>query len=277
MNVLKRELRKLIFNGGFIASLFVLVVISLINAVQVIAKYYNYIDVVCINNILDHNTLAPTLSVYTLWIGGKENIFGNIFFSIIFGLLSVPCSISYYLDIKRKSLVVNNTQSKIKNNFIKYISVFISSGLLVTIPLLINLMIFLLFVPATVPDSVYDIYYNIFSFEFLSDIFYSYPLLYVLIYIFAFFVFCGLIGTLGYVFLLLFKRPLISILMPLVLIMLIHFTCEFMIQPNIIISPISYMNVASNVLRNYQILIAEIFLLFLLTFPVSVFGNKDVK
>lgn len=266
MNVLIKEIKKSICNIFFIIPLAIFVIISIINAISIIFNYCNYNNTMNLNEILNHNTLAPTFSVYNLWIGGKDlNNISKIFFFLILISPVLPYSQSYCLG-ENKSILTNNS---INYKCSKYISVFLSSGLLVSIPLIINLICLALFIPATTPDSVYDIYYNVFSFEFLSEIFYSYPLIYEILYIILFFVFCGLLGCCGYACYIICSRPLISILTPTFLLAIIHLINKVFLQ-NIDISPISYMNVASSVFRNYKILFIEMFILFAITFSISI-------
>lgn len=269
MNVLIKEIKKSICNIFFIIPLAIFIIISIINAILIIFNYCNYNNIMNLNEILNHNTLAPTFSVYNLWIGGKNlNATSKIFFFLILISSGIPYSWSYCSDINKNKL----TNSTITFNYkcAKYISIFLSSGLLVAIPLTINLICLALFIPAITPDSVYDIYYNVFSFEFLSEMFYSYPLIYEILYIILFSIFCGLLGCCGHTCSIIFNKPLASVLTPTFLITLIHFINKIFLPCEIDISPISYMNIASSVFRNYKILFIEICILFVITFSISI-------
>ncbi len=160
----------------------------------------------------------------------------------------------------------------------KYIAVFISSGLTITVPLLLDFLIILLFVPAIFPDSVYDIYYGIFSNNFMADIFYGQPFVYVLIFLLLCFVFCGLFGCLGYSISTLIKSKIIAIVVPTVLMILVEFVKNLIMKNdsiyNIEFSPLSFLCPAKSYTTNWIIIISEIVVLFLITFGISVLRFK---
>lgn len=162
----------------------------------------------------------------------------------------------------------------------KYIAVFISSGLTITIPLLLDFLIILLFVPAIYPDSVYDIYYGIFSNNFMADIFYGQPFVYVMMFLLLCFVFCGLFGCLGYSISTLIKSKIVAIVVPTVLMILVEFVKNLIMKNDLIynieFSPLLSLCPAKSYTTNWSIIISEIVVLFLITFCISVLRFKKV-
>lgn len=105
MNVLIKEIKKSICNIFFIISLAIFVIISIIDAILIIFNYCNYINTINPNEILNHNTLAPTFNVYNLWIGGKDlNNISKIFFFLILMSPVLPYSHSYCLGVNKSIL-----------------------------------------------------------------------------------------------------------------------------------------------------------------------------
>ena len=270
MNNLKFEIKKSVINIYFITICGLAVILSLIYTFDEISIYLDYSKNVNFNEVLSQNTLAPTISAYTMWIGGPklEDIQScKAFFKTILIFAPIPFAWSY---CKEKRYAKKNNQKfnpDIKYRLIKYLAVFISSGLIAAIPLLVNFICSLLFIPIVTPDPVYDIYYRIFAGSLFGNVFYSHPMIYDLLYIFIFFVFCGLLGCVGYAFSLIIKHEIVAIATPAILLLItcylnnkIHFGFDMF-------SPIGYMNVADVMLRNYKTLFIEMFIMF----SVSIF------
>lgn len=268
MNIVRKEVHNSLHNIYFIIPCVLGIILSLIYSFKVIDLYLEYRKHISFDEILTQNTLAPTFNAYMLWIGGPrlENDKSTVifFWYIIFASV-IPYTWSYCAERKQGKVNKRIIHDKIPNKLSKYIAVFVSSGLLAAIPLLVNLISVLLFVPATKPDPVYNVYYHEFSSSFFGELYYSVPLLYELLYIFSFFVFCGLIGCVGYSISLIIKNAVIGISFPVILILAIHFLKNKVYFTYKHISPLEYMNVADKMFRNYKIMFIEMALMFVIT------------
>ncbi len=273
MSNLKSEIKKSIFNAYFIIICALGIIISLIYTFDEMRSYFGYRKYVNFNEVLSQNTLSPTISAYTMWLGGSklEGIKScSIFFKVVLFLAAIPFAWSYCAE-RRKAKKNNQSFNDDRNYRVhKYIAVFISSGLIAAIPLLINLLCSLLFIPAVTPDPVYDIYYREFSSSLLGELFYSSPIIYEILYILIFFTFCGLLGCIGYAFSLIIKHEAVAVTSPVLLLFItyyfndkIHIGYEFF-------SPISYMNVADVALRNYKTLFIELFIMFAISLFITI-------
>lgn len=280
---MKTEIKKALINKYFICVCSFGIILSILHCYQVLTAYNSYIiELEKYNELsnLQYNPLAEITSAFTMWIGvDNTNKITKIFF-FIFPLMAVmPYCWSYCSDMKsgyaEKS--VKNI-GKFNYHLSKYIAVFISSGLTIAIPLLLNFLIILLFVPAISPDSVYDIYYGIFSNNFMADIFYGQPFVYVLIFLLLCFVFCGLFGCLGYSISTLIKSKIIAIVVPIVLMILVEFVKNLIMKNdsiyNIEFSPLSFLCPAKSYTTNWIIIISEVIILFFITFSLSVLRFK---
>lgn len=278
MSNLRKEIKRSIKNKFFYISCIIGIILSLICVFEAVKDYSDYAVSLEEVEMINLNPLVPTLSAYTLWIGGGEsNLYSTMMFLMLPLLVSLPYAWSYCSDRKNGYLkkAVNEIGS-LKYNLSKYVATFISSGLVIAIPLIINLLSVLMFVPAITPDSVYDIYYGVFSYNFLGDVFYTVPILYDLIYILMIFLFCGLIGCLGYSFAVLFKSRILAVISPSALLLLIHYKKQYIGSFDFEISAISFLSSATNLFYNIKTVIIEAVILFVFTFIICVLRKEKI-
>nr|MDE7105206.1 hypothetical protein [Ruminococcus sp.] len=191
-------------------------------------------------------------------------------------MAAIPYSWSLCNIVKSGKLTSNNISSQ--HYFNKFVSVFISSGLLIVIPLSMNFIVTSLFVPSVTPDSVYDIYYGIFSNDFGGQLFYTLPYVYILSFILLNFVFYGLFGCIGLYVSIFFKRKIVSIITHAIIIYSIELLKKrFLANLSIEISPISFLCPIKAVSCNYILIITEIAIMLLVTlvFPITRGGSDE--
>ncbi len=280
---MKTEIKKALCNKYFICTCAYGVIISILHSYKGISKYNIIKTEVMKYSTIDtkYNPLAEISTAFTVWIGfDTTNILAKTFFYIFPLMAALPYCWSYCSD--RKSGYFDKAIDRLgKYNYHlnKYIAVFISSGLTVVLPLVLNFMIILLFVPAISPDSVYDIYYGIFSGNFMADIFYNLPFLYVVLFILLNFVFCGLLSCFGYSVSTMIKSKIIAILFPSIVLGLIEFLNKKFVEKypmhNIGFSPLSFLCPSKSVTANWLVITTEILVLFLSTFYLSVYRFRN--
>lgn len=278
MSNLRKEIKRSIKNKFFYISCIIGIILSLICVFKAVKDYSDYAVSLEEVEMINLNPLVPTLSAYTLWIGGGEsNLYSTMMFLMLPLLVSLPYAWSYCFDRKNGYLkkAVNEIGS-LKYNLSKYVATFISSSLVIVIPLIINLLSVLMFVPAITPDSVYDIYYGVFSYNFLGDVFYTVPILYDLIYILMIFLFCGLIGCLGYSFAVLLKSRILAVISPSALLLFIHYKKQYIGSFDFEISTISFLSSATNLFYNIKTVIIEAVILFVFTFIICVLRKEKI-
>ncbi len=280
---MKFEIKKAITNKVFITICVLGLLISVLHCFQVLIPYNNFFmerEKIINASEIQYNPLAETTSAFTMWIGfDRTNLIAKIFF-VLLPILSISSYCwSHCSDIKNGC--AEKTISQIgtyKYNLNKYISIFVSSGLSIAIPLIINFMIIILFVPAIKPDSVYDIYYGIFSNNFMADTFYNFPVVYVLSFVLVNFAFCGLFGCVAYTFSVLLKNRIISISTPIVILLIVEVINRQIIRNNptfkIIFSPLSFLCPFKSFETNWIVISSELLLIFMITFYISVFRFK---
>lgn len=278
---MKSEIKRALFNYRFICISTIGIIIAILHSYSKVSEYI-YIS----KNLkkfaeIGQNPYFPISSAFTMWMGwDDESKYSRIFF-IIFPLIAVlPYCWSYCSDYKNGyTNIAIEKLGKFKYHKSKYIAVFISSGLVISIPLIVDFLIILLFIPATVPDSVYDIYYGIFSNNFMAGMFYSTPFMYIIIFILLNFVYCGLFGCIGYAASTLIKNKIISALSPNIIVLTTEFIKNIALEKNSIqsnnFSPFSFLFPAKSLNTNWFIIVTEIVLLFVCTFGVSTLRLRE--
>lgn len=139
------------------------------------------------------NTTTVPASVFNSWIAGGINYEYELYIRLIPLLATIPYGITFYSDTR--SGIVKNYYTRLKKRYYliaKYIAVFVSGGVAVTIPLLVNLLATAAVLPSIVwPNGSFPINAN----GMWSSLFYSSPYLYVFLYLCLQFVCAGCIAT----------------------------------------------------------------------------------
>lgn len=194
MKKIKKEICVSLNNRFFLIPLFVLSTVSLLQCIEAVSMFHNYLTMIS-DKKETLNTGYPIYTSFNLWIGNSKSTYSTVFFIIAPLLASTPFSWSYVRDLKKG--VFQYERDVRKNIVYRMVAVFVSSGLICVIPLIINFVLISVFVPSFVPDSIYDINYGIFSNNMMGIIFYRYPFAYILVYIIMSYGLNGSLGCLG--------------------------------------------------------------------------------
>ena len=133
-------------------------------------------------------------SLFTYWIGMNAiSPYGVIYRTVLPILAMMPHALSYHMDIKSGYVKNIYTRTK-KNNYLvaKYVVTFLGGGIAVVIPYLLNLIISACMLPALTPirNGQFQSASSLFQ-----EIFYSEPLVYLLIQFVILFIFAGVFAT----------------------------------------------------------------------------------
>lgn len=233
----------------------VLIIISSIYVYSTVKIYNEYIDSIKSSGTI--NPLLPINTAFTYWIGnGKGILTHRIFYYVMFFGAVIPCIITVIMERKN---------AEQKNSAFKYLSVFCTSGLIGLIPLIVNMLSIMMFIPAYKPDSIYDIYYNVNSTDFLSDLFYSHPIMYELFYILLVSVICGLIGCFGFALAKFCGNHFIVLIVPEIIIGTLHVIDKYYFNNFEMEKGVSLINLSQNatsMMYNIKTVFIEILVLF---------------
>ena len=140
--------------------------------------------------------LYVPISLFSTWMGNELFPIQSYIFYLILPLLAVlPFGSSFFEDIKSGYIINVCTRVEKKIYFkAKYLAFFLSGGVAVVAPLLLNLVLSSMFMPAFIPDNgtVGTISPTTMAYE----VFFTHPLIYVLMLIVIDFIFAGVIATL---------------------------------------------------------------------------------
>lgn len=141
--------------------------------------------------------LYVPISLFSTWMGNELFPIQSYIFYLILPLLAVlPFGSSFFEDIKSGYIINVCTRVEKKIYFkAKYLAVFLSGGVAVVAPLLLNLVLSSMFMPAFIPDN--GTVGTISPTTMVYEVFFTHPLIYVLMLIVIDFIFAGVIATLA--------------------------------------------------------------------------------
>ncbi len=157
------------------------------------------------------------LTLYRDWMGMTFYPIHKVFYGIIPLLATLPYADSYCGDCE--GYIKNIVLRANKSDYViaKYVSVFVTGGLAVTIPLIVNLLVVAAFEPLIMPLNSNG-YFPLGHFSPFAGMFYSIPMAYILMYIVFDFIFGGLIACLALPSSLLIKIRLPILLIPFIIV-----------------------------------------------------------
>ena len=201
---MKTEIRKSVAGWQFWATLFILCAVAAYCGLNVLIRNISEINRTAefyANNSNDiaRNTMSAAQSLYNNWIGMEwtSPLSGFYFFVFPF-CAAIPYGLSLYQERRTgyiAQMMLRETRGKYLRN--KYVAVFLSGGLVISIPVIVNIMIVAMHFPAYKPDLYCDIYYSITAFSFGSHLFYSIPWLYIVLRVFTIFWYGGIAAVMS--------------------------------------------------------------------------------
>lgn len=196
ISCIKTELRKALKNRMFFLSLLIGVLICILDVIQN-ADAVRRLTAVLVRSDDTINKACETFSLFIRWIAVNGYTFGNNAFYIVWPILAaMPYGWSYFEE--RKAGVYNQVVTKVGINAYftaKYIAVFTSGGLAISLPVLFNLLANALICPYCKPNIVTSLT-SVSNGFFLSNLFYSEPWAYSFIWCFVEFIWGGVTACL---------------------------------------------------------------------------------
>lgn len=281
-NVLFTELKKALSNRCFIIAISIGIMISLINVVIMESNHISTVNRLAeMQGYIGAGT-DPTTHSYSLfrcWMGGDTYTFAFLVFSFISPLLAAFAYSWSYCSEKNNGYTKNvlTSSKSIYYYLSKYISVFVSGGMAVTIPLLFNLLTSAMFLPAVKPDIMYLTYYCVMQTHIWSELFYTHPFAFVFLYLLLDFLFYGLIATMSLALSYFANNKLAVIIIPSIVLLIFHYVRNSF-NLDYEISPIYFLHsIPINYNANGMIILFEGVIIFLLTFGTTIFMARKAK
>lgn len=189
------EIKRAFNTTGMKLSLLTGCALSVWHIVSVIIPQSKIISYELSSEVID-SLYIPT-GLFNNWMGNELFPVQSYIFYLILPLLSVlPFGSSFFED--RKSGYIVNVCTRIDKKIYykaKYLAVFLSGGIAVIVPLLLNLIMSSMFLPALLPDNGSN--GTISPTTMAYEVFFTHPLIYILMFIVIDFLFAGVIATLS--------------------------------------------------------------------------------
>lgn len=165
-------------------------------------------------------------SVYNKWIGGEAESFQPFLYFLLLPILSaLPFAGSFFSDHQSgfsKAYLIRT--KRLNYYFAKAVSVFLSAGVAVVLPLFVNFALTAMTLPALVPQAGAGTF-PVFAVNLFAEIYYTKPLLYTAIYFLLIFVFSGLLPSIALTLSFFVENKFIVMLAPFILCLFLHSVC----------------------------------------------------
>lgn len=266
---LKEELGRAFWNPGLFAALAVGLALAVWHYFQNVLPMTQYLDNYLIQFDYPH-------SVFNKWIGGESYSLQSFLYFLLLPVLAVlPFGVSYQRDAKCGA--VKNFLIRCKRScyyLSKYIAAFLSGGVTIVLPLLINLGLTASTLPALIPMSMTGTF-PIFSNAMWSGIYYTYPWLYVALYLAVIFIFGGLFACVALAFSDFLKNGFVVMISPFLVHLFIYTLCNTLRLPAL--SPFNFLSPAQpSGAASFTAICVEGLLAFAVTFGVFLYkGMRD--
>lgn len=224
-DILKIELKRALKSRGMFLAVLAGCIIS---AAQVI-RYQ--IPAHLRNEIIDfgqRQIISPACVSETWMSGNNANLEGFIFFLLVPILAALPFGTSYFTDVDSgflKNIYIRCSRKTFLRA--KYISAFISGGIAVMIPLLLNLLCCMVLVPNLLPSTIYP-QNGICAGYLFSNIYFSHPLIYILIFLLFDFVIGGIFSCIAMAVSFLSDYKIVIAVIPFFVQLIIHVGCSLL-------------------------------------------------
>ena len=229
-SVLKLELKKAFKNKFFWISVVLGCLITLLSFEHMVNMYYEGMSAISGNSTdIIYDPHIGINTVFNCWIGGEPFSLGSSIYFFVFPLLiALPYGWSYSEERKcgYRRMMITKTGKK-KYYCAKYVAVFLSGGVAMVLPLIFNFWMTLLVVPAILPDVTMNMFYGVFGGSFLAELYYTVPFLYVAIYLFIDFVYCGFLVCICMAVSGIVRQKWGVVLIPFLLLLFVHVITDY--------------------------------------------------
>lgn len=229
-SVLKLELKKAFKNKFFWISVVLGCLITLLSFEHMVNMYYEGMSAISGNSTdIIYDPHIGINTVFNCWIGGEPFSLGSSIYFFVFPLLiALPYGWSYSEERKcgYRRMMITKTGKK-KYYCAKYVAVFLSGGVAKVLPLIFNFWMTLLVVPAILPDVTMNMFYGVFGGSFLAELYYTVPFLYVAIYLFIDFVYCGFLVCICMAVSGIVRQKWGVVLIPFLLLLFVHVITDY--------------------------------------------------
>lgn len=192
IKLLKLEFERAFRSRGMTAALICGYAIAIIQFVCV--PLANSHDIL---RFFDGSNLTYPYTVFGSWLGMDDTHPWDLMYRYLIPLLAVlPFGATYFSDI-RAGYIKNICTRTAKWKYLaaKYVAVFVSGGVTVVLPMLLNLLLTAAVLPSLAPST--NSLYSIFGGSMFATLFYEHPYGYIALYLFMYFIYGGVFSSLA--------------------------------------------------------------------------------
>ncbi|MED2185968.1 hypothetical protein [Bacillus wiedmannii] len=193
--ILKNDFYRACINWRFYGLIIIGIIITCIYTYQTMINDYP----IAVESKEYGKFMIGTDSWFNFWIGFDGIKIGAVWYLLIPILASLPYSDSYFID--KQTNYISTMYSKI-NRFqymlSKYIVTFVTGGIVVTLPFIINFLYLVIFLPNTLPENQYM--GPVQSEDPFAFLFYLNPIIFVIMYLLFIFTLSGLYACISLAF-----------------------------------------------------------------------------
>lgn len=279
--ILETEIRKAFSGKWFLIAFIFMIVLAIVSAVGniVVADEYGSAGIAFIEH--KYFPLA-LLSCFRYWIGiDYMQPSTGLFYLLAPIVAALPYAWS--LSSERRSGLASQMLSRTKhrNYYIaKSVAVFLSSGTVVAVPLVINFLVCSCFLPLYVPDVFDVVYYGVYEDCMWSEVFYTAPIVYCVLLTTSSFVFAGLWANATSAISIIVRNRLTFTVVPFLILLVLEYLNVTVLSgfEVVAITPIEYLRGAGTPLvANGWVVLAEyLFLLILSSLAFFYLNKRDV-
>ena len=257
------ELNRALFNAAMLAALLVGIILSVSHVIQYI---WPMAGLTAADFAEANKGLMYPNNVFNSWMGMEGYSLQSYLYWLLIPLLAVlPFASSFFTDWKSgyiKNIYIRSRRGHYLTA--KFLAVFISGGLAVVIPLLVNLGLTALMMPALLPQLAENTY-PIIEPSMWSSLFLYHPFLYTFAYLAIDFIFAGLIATLSLAVSFFAENRFVILLCPFLLYIFLYSLCNMLGLQRF--SPFEFLHPAQMVIPNvtFPVIAVETVMLGLIT------------
>ena len=219
--IFRHEICQAFKSRGFLIAIFLGCAVTVTHFITAVFPFSLILDM-----FIDEAMQTPGY-LFSQWIGGNfTRVHNQLYFNLLPIIAILPFGLSYFSDVKGgyiKNVCIRVKRSKYLNA--KYIAAFLSGGAVVCIPLLINFYLSCLVLPIIKPEITTSTSL-LMKTCLWSELYFSQPLLYNLLYMLAIFAFRGGIATTALAISDFVEYQLLALIIPVIAYLFIMSLCD---------------------------------------------------
>ncbi len=286
--LLSIEIKKIFHTKSFLILLLGLTALAIVIAVSKSTLTLSYVNGVAESVPLSdegyytEDAIPFAFNLYNTWMGSVvgEDILVSLFYFLLPLAAVLPYSTSFSEEKNNgylRHMVLK--EGKVKWYITKYAAVFLSGFILIVIPITLNVLVTACFMPAYMPDPLEQLYSGQYYGQYLASVFYSRPLIFVLVFSLLPAIFAGLWAAVSLTISYFVNNKYIVLLIPYILLFysIDFFEMLFSNRINLELTPFYFLRGGqARYNSNIYVVLGIMLFLFVTTFVITcIRGKKD--